>query len=130
MAGSPAYGASCSGGRGRCTGRRLGGLFPGCAEILRGPEKPPPARSRIRHLGPPPFYVRVIAAVSQLIEVNLFLMNPCREYWGDILSGREVNALPIGRKRRKPWPGISTWRQETACWLPWALWDGISGPGS
>ncbi|MDD2391031.1 MAG: exodeoxyribonuclease V subunit gamma, partial [Desulfobacterales bacterium] len=38
----------------------------------------------------PPFYFRAFAALSHLIEVNLFLMNPCREYWADILSEREI----------------------------------------
>ena len=34
----------------------------------------------------PRFHVQVLAGIAQLTKVNLFLMNPSREYWGDILS--------------------------------------------
>jgi exodeoxyribonuclease V gamma subunit len=34
--------------------------------------------------------MEVLAGVSQLTEVNLFLMNPCKEYWGDIVSDWEL----------------------------------------
>jgi len=38
----------------------------------------------------PRFHIQVLAAISRFTQVNLFLMNPCREYWGDILSGWEM----------------------------------------
>ena len=38
----------------------------------------------------PRFHMQVLAAISKFTQVNLFLMNPCREYWGDILSDREM----------------------------------------
>ena len=38
----------------------------------------------------PTFHIQVLAAISRLSQVNLFLMNPCKEYWGDILSGWEM----------------------------------------
>jgi exodeoxyribonuclease V gamma subunit len=38
----------------------------------------------------PPFHTHVLAALSRFMEVNLFLMSPCREYWGHILSDRHV----------------------------------------
>jgi len=41
----------------------------------------------------PPFYMQVFSALSRLIPVNMFLMNPCSEYWGDIVSDREVNKI-------------------------------------
>jgi len=44
----------------------------------------------------PPFHMEVIAEIARFIPVNLFLMNPCREYWGDIVSDREVKKI---RKR-------------------------------
>jgi len=34
----------------------------------------------------PLFHMQVLAGISRFTQVNLFLMNPCREYWGDILS--------------------------------------------
>ena len=37
----------------------------------------------------PRFHLEVFHALAQRIEVNLFLMNPSREFWGDIRSDRE-----------------------------------------
>ena len=41
----------------------------------------------------PPFHIHVLAALAGLMDVNLFLMNPCMEYWGDVLSKREATRL-------------------------------------
>jgi exodeoxyribonuclease V gamma subunit len=41
----------------------------------------------------PPFHMAVFNALASFIPVNLFLMNPCREYWADILSDRESSRL-------------------------------------
>ena len=38
----------------------------------------------------PPFHMEVFAAVSKLTEVNLFLMNPCKEYWADIVTEQGI----------------------------------------
>jgi exodeoxyribonuclease V gamma subunit len=38
----------------------------------------------------PPFHVEVLAALAAHVDVHLFVMNPCREYWGDIVSGRRL----------------------------------------
>ena len=38
----------------------------------------------------PRFHVEVLAGLSRLTQVSLFLMNPCREYWGDIVSDWEM----------------------------------------
>ena len=38
----------------------------------------------------PRFHIQVLAAISRFTQVNMFLMNPCKEYWGDILSGWEM----------------------------------------
>jgi exodeoxyribonuclease V gamma subunit len=37
----------------------------------------------------PPFYLRIFAALAQHIEINLFLLQPCEEFWGYISSVRE-----------------------------------------
>ena len=34
----------------------------------------------------PRFHMELFAAMAAVVEVNLFLMNPCREYWGDIVD--------------------------------------------
>lgn len=38
----------------------------------------------------PRFHLQVISAIASITEVSLFLMNPCRQYWGDIASTREI----------------------------------------
>lgn len=48
----------------------------------------------------PRFHMEILASVSRFTEVNLFLMNPCREYWGDILSDRTIKML-IERGRKQ-----------------------------
>jgi exodeoxyribonuclease V gamma subunit len=37
----------------------------------------------------PPAFLETFAALGALMRVNLFLMNPCREFWADIRSPRE-----------------------------------------
>ena len=37
----------------------------------------------------PLFHLEAIVEISKYTRVNLFFMNPCKEYWGDIVSGRE-----------------------------------------
>ena len=38
----------------------------------------------------PRFHLQVISGIAKVIEVNLFLLNPCQQYWGDIASEREI----------------------------------------
>ncbi len=38
----------------------------------------------------PPFHMEVFSAVARFINVNIFLMNPCMEYWADIVSDRHL----------------------------------------
>ncbi len=50
----------------------------------------------ISHL--PQFHLQTFAELSRLIEVNLFLIEPCREYWADIVSDREIKKI----RRKNP----------------------------
>ncbi|HLC15688.1 MAG TPA: exodeoxyribonuclease V subunit gamma [Thermodesulfovibrionia bacterium] len=52
----------------------------------------------------PPFYLEVFQAASALIDIYLYLMNPCREYWVDIASSREIEKISIryGKRRFTP----------------------------
>ena len=52
----------------------------------------------------PPFHMQVLSAISRYLEVNLFLMNPCREYWADIVSGREMKRVTGREKKKKALP--------------------------
>lgn len=48
----------------------------------------------------PRFHIQMLEAIARFIKVNLFLMNPCKEYWGDILSDWEMKKT-IGRESKK-----------------------------
>jgi exodeoxyribonuclease V gamma subunit len=41
----------------------------------------------------PPYHLEILASLSHKTQVNLFLMNPCREYWGDLLTDRETRKI-------------------------------------
>ena len=38
-----------------------------------------------------PLHIDVIHALSSKIDVHVFLLNPCSEYWDDVASEREIN---------------------------------------
>ena len=41
----------------------------------------------------PLFHMEAFVALSQLVEMNLFLLNPCREYWSDIVSEKQMQRV-------------------------------------
>ncbi|MCB1918397.1 MAG: exodeoxyribonuclease V subunit gamma [Candidatus Competibacteraceae bacterium] len=41
----------------------------------------------------PPLYLDLLAELARYVEVHLFLLNPCREYWGDIRAERDLARL-------------------------------------
>ena len=41
----------------------------------------------------PLFHLEAFVALSQIIDVNFFLLNPCREYWGDIVSEEQMQHI-------------------------------------
>jgi len=45
----------------------------------------------------PLFHMRVLAAVAAHVDVRLFVLNPCREYWGEIMGDRRM-ARELERK--------------------------------
>jgi len=45
----------------------------------------------ISHL--PLFHLQIMAALSKHIQVNLFLMNPCEEYWEEIVTNRDIRRI-------------------------------------
>lgn len=46
----------------------------------------------------PPFYLEVFHALSRFIPVSFYLLNPCREYWGDIRSRSEMARESLVRR--------------------------------
>lgn len=41
----------------------------------------------------PAFHLQVFGALADCCEVNVFVLSPCQEYWGDLLAGRSVASL-------------------------------------
>jgi exodeoxyribonuclease V gamma subunit len=38
----------------------------------------------------PPFHLDILKALSSLTEISLYILNPCREYWADIMPERRI----------------------------------------
>jgi len=41
----------------------------------------------------PPFHLEAFVEISKLCQVNLFLMNLCKEYWAEIVSARQIKEI-------------------------------------
>lgn len=41
----------------------------------------------------PPLYLDLLAGLARYVDVHLFLLDPCREYWGDIRAERDLARL-------------------------------------
>ncbi|MDQ5987974.1 MAG: RecBCD enzyme subunit RecC [Syntrophus sp. SKADARSKE-3] len=87
---------------------RLGAIHPASLQrtfidlVRKGATTPASLPERLSIFGIsalPPFHMEVFAALDRLIDVHLFIMNPCREYWGDIVSGREMNRVTARHER-------------------------------
>jgi exodeoxyribonuclease V gamma subunit len=46
----------------------------------------------------PQFYLDMLSAVAKIIDVNLFLLSPTREYWGDIVSKKALVKMPVSER--------------------------------
>ena len=49
----------------------------------------------------PPFYLEVLKAASAFTDIYLYLMNPCKEYWADIASSREIERISRRYSKRR-----------------------------
>lgn len=38
----------------------------------------------------PHFHLEILAQLGQIIDIHIFVLNPCLEYWGDIVSDRDM----------------------------------------
>ena len=43
-----------------------------------------------------PSYLEVLRGIGEVVDLDLFVLNPCREYWGDIYSRREIGRRADG----------------------------------
>lgn len=41
----------------------------------------------------PRFHVQIFHAIARFTEINFFILNPCQEYWSDILTDREAKRI-------------------------------------
>lgn len=41
----------------------------------------------------PPVYIKIIESLSEFMTIDFYVLNPCREYWSDILSEKETARL-------------------------------------
>ncbi|MCU0645858.1 MAG: exodeoxyribonuclease V subunit gamma, partial [bacterium] len=41
----------------------------------------------------PRFHIGIFQAIARFSEINFFILNPCQEYWSDILTGREAKRV-------------------------------------
>jgi len=48
----------------------------------------------------PPFYLDIFSALSLHCEVHVWLMNPCQEYWGDIVSDTDIANINLKQERK------------------------------
>lgn len=58
-----------------------------------------------------PYFVDVIGALSAFTEIHLFFLNPCEEYWGDILSRKQKARLSRRRRGSSSTSEKSDWDQ-------------------
>ncbi|MBU0728590.1 MAG: exodeoxyribonuclease V subunit gamma [Proteobacteria bacterium] len=68
-----------------------------CLNILRSKQLPANALPRrvvvFGISSMPPYHLKVFEALSAYTQVHFFLLNPCREYWADVLSEKERGRL-------------------------------------
>jgi exodeoxyribonuclease V gamma subunit len=68
-----------------------------CLEALARSELPDaglPSRVAVFGLSAiPPYYLRIFTALAEHLDVHFYFLNPCREYWGDIVSERTMDRL-------------------------------------
>jgi exodeoxyribonuclease V gamma subunit len=43
----------------------------------------------------PPFHLEVFSLLSRFIDVDIYLLNPCGSYWGDLLSEKQKASLAL-----------------------------------
>ncbi len=46
----------------------------------------------------PPYYLQVLESLARVMPIDIYQLNPCREYWADIASDREMDRI----RRRFP----------------------------
>lgn len=45
----------------------------------------------------PPFHLEVLKTLSSIMDIGIYVLNPCREYWGDIVSEQRITRIESGK---------------------------------
>jgi exodeoxyribonuclease V gamma subunit len=64
----------------------------------------------------PPLYLNVLRALSRVMDVQLYVLNPCCEYWFDIVDARRLSWLARRRRDRFHETGnrlLAAWGKQT-----------------
>jgi exodeoxyribonuclease V gamma subunit len=88
-------------------GRHRAALMCGLVEALDAdvpPRAPLPERISLFGLTAlAPIYLQVVAGLARRIDVHLFLLSPCREYWADVVAEREkARRRALAFRQRQP----------------------------
>ena len=73
---------------------RRGKDGPGRGARLRQRPRPPQCPRRATFFAVPslsPSFLDVLSGIGEIVDLDLFALNPCREYWGDVYSRREID---------------------------------------
>ncbi|WP_133649160.1 exodeoxyribonuclease V subunit gamma [Paraburkholderia flava] len=68
----------------------------------------------------PPLHVELLRTLSRWVDVRLYAMNPCREFWFDIVSERRIEALDAAGQRdyqEVGHPLLAEWGRQTQAQL-------------
>lgn len=64
----------------------------------------------------PPLYLDMLRELSRVVEVRLYVLNPCREFWFDIVDARRLSWLAVQQKDMFFETGnslLATWGKQT-----------------
>ncbi|QDQ83684.1 exodeoxyribonuclease V subunit gamma [Paraburkholderia megapolitana] len=68
----------------------------------------------------PPLHIELLRALSRWVDVRLYALNPCREFWFDIVSERRVEALDAAGQldyQEVGHPLLAEWGRQTQAQL-------------
>jgi exodeoxyribonuclease V gamma subunit len=68
----------------------------------------------------PPLHIALLRALSRWVDVRLYVMNPCREFWFDVVSEGRVQALDAAGKldyQEVGHPLLAEWGRQTQAQL-------------
>jgi exodeoxyribonuclease V gamma subunit len=68
----------------------------------------------------PPLYLDLLAGLARHIDIDLYVLNPCREYWLDLISAREHARRALAQQDQHSevrHPLLAAWGRQTQAYL-------------